>query len=100
MKNIVEKVRKLIEKETVSFISSVDEDGYPNTKAMLAPCKTENIKSFYWHTNSSSMRIEQYKNNQKACIYFCDKEDIKGVMLKGTMEVLDNKEIKEELWKD
>ena len=100
MKNIVEKVSELIEKETVSFISSVDEDGYPNTKAMLAPCKKEKIKSFYWHTNSSSMRIEQYRNNQKACIYFCDKEDVKGVMLKGTMEILDNKEIKEELWKD
>jgi general stress protein 26 len=100
MRNPEETLGNLIEKQSVSYISSIDEKGYPNTKAMLPPCKRDGIKVFYWHTNSSSMRIEQYKNNQKACIYFCDKEDIKGVMLKGTMEVLDNKEIKEELWKD
>lgn len=93
-------VSKLIEKESVSFISSVDEEDYPNTKAMLSPCKKEGIKTFYWHTNSSSMRIKQYRDNQKACIYFCDKKHVKGVMLKGTMEVLDNKEIKKEIWKN
>ncbi|MDR1575530.1 MAG: pyridoxamine 5'-phosphate oxidase family protein, partial [Treponema sp.] len=79
MKNPVEKIGNLIEKQGVSFISSVDEHGYPNTKAMLPPVKREGIKTFYWHTNSPSMRIKQYRNNQKACIYFYDKRFFRGV---------------------
>ncbi|MDR1301087.1 MAG: pyridoxamine 5'-phosphate oxidase family protein, partial [Treponema sp.] len=73
MKNPQETIGNLIEKQTVSFISSIDENGFPNTKAMLPPVKRESIKTFYWHTNSPSMRIKQYKNNPKACIYFYDK---------------------------
>jgi general stress protein 26 len=100
MRDPVETIGNLIEKQSVSFISSVDENGFPNTKAMLPPVKREGIKTFYWHTNSPSMRIKQYKNNPKACIYFYDKRFFRGVMLKGTMEVLDDKESKKEIWRD
>lgn len=100
MRNPEETIGNLIEKQSVSFISSVDEKGYPNTKAMLAPCKRLGIKTFYWHTNSPSMRIKHYRNNPKACIYFCDRRFFRGVMLQGTMEVLDDKKTKEALWND
>jgi len=100
MRNPAETIGDLIDKQSVSFISSVDENGYPNTKAMLPPCKREGIKTFYWHTNSPSIRVKQYRNNPKACIYFCDKRFFRGVMLKGTMEVLDDKKTKKEIWKD
>lgn len=100
MKSITEKIEKMIAGQSVSFISSVDEEGYPNTKAMLAPVKREGIKTFYWHTNSLSVRIKQYRNNPKACIYFCDEHSFQGVMLKGTMEVVDDIETKRDIWKD
>ena len=100
MRNPGETIGNLIEKQSVSFISSVDENGFPNIKAMLAPVKREGIKTFYWHTNSLSMRIKHYRKNPKACIYFYDKRFFRGVMLKGTMEVLDDKKIKKELWKE
>ena len=100
MRNPTETIGNLIDKQSVSYISSVDENGYPNTKAMLAPVKREGIKTFYWHTNSPSMRIKQYRNNPKACIYFCDKRFFRGVMLKGTMEVVDDQATKAEIWKD
>ena len=100
MRNPTETIGNLIDKQSVSFISSVDENGYPNTKAMLAPVKREGIKTFYWHTNSPSMRIKQYQNNPKACIYFYDKRFFRGVMLRGTMEVVDDKDTKKDIWKD
>jgi len=100
MRNPQETIGNLIDKQSVSFISSIDENGYPNTKAMLPPVKREGIKTFYWHTNSLSMRVKQYRNNPKACVYFCDKRFFRGVMLKGKMEVLDNKKIKKAIWKD
>jgi general stress protein 26 len=59
-------------------------------KAMLPPRKREGIKYIYFTTNTSSMRVSQYKENSKASIYFCDKRFFRGVMLKGTMEVLED----------
>ena len=100
MKNPQETIGNLIDKQSISFISSVDENGYPNTKAMLAPVKRIGIKTLYWHTNSPSARIKQYRNNPKACVYFCDKRFFRGVMLKGTMEVVDDNDVKAEIWKD
>ena len=100
MRNPQETIGNLIEKQSVSFISSVDGDGCPNTKAMLPPCKRVGIKTFYWHTNSPSMRVRQYRDNPKACVYFYDKRFFRGVMLTGTMKVLDDKKTKTEIWKD
>ena len=93
-------IGNLIDKAGVSYIGSVDVDGYPNMKAMLPPRKCEGIREFYFTTNTSSMRVSQYRQNPKACIYFCDKRFFRGVMLKGTMEVLEDSETKEMIWRD
>ena len=100
MRNPVETIGNLIDKQSVCFISSVDEEGFPNTKAMLQPAKREGIKTIYWHTNSPSQKVQQFRDNPKACAYFCDKRFFRGVMLKGRMEVIDDLETKKELWKD
>lgn len=93
-------IGNLIDKQNVSFISSVDESGFPNTKAMLPPRKREGIRTFYFTTNTSSMRVSQYRSNPKACIYFCDKRFFRGVMLTGTVEVLEDAASKEMIWQD
>lgn len=93
-------IGNLIDKQSVAFISSVDQDGFPNTKAMLPPRKHEGIKTFYFTTNTHSMRVAQYRVNPKASIYFCDKHFFRGAMLKGTMEVLEDAESKELIWRD
>lgn len=45
------------------------------------------------------MRVSQYRANPKACIYFCDKRFFRGVMLIGTMEVLEDAASKEMIWR-
>ena len=94
------KIEKLIKKCGVAFISSIDESGFPNTKAMLPPRKNEGLKTFYFSTNTSSVRVQQYKQNPNACIYFYQKKLLLfwGVMLKGKMEVLEDDVTKELLW--
>ena len=83
MRNPIEAIGNLIDKQSVCFISSVDEEGFPNTKAMLQPVKREGIKTIYWHTNSPSQKVKQLRDNPKACVYFCDKRFFRGVMLRG-----------------
>jgi general stress protein 26 len=93
-------IGSLIDKVTVSIISSVDEMGFPNTKAMLPPRKREGLKHIYFTTNTSSIRVKQYSENPKACLYFFDKRFFRGVMLKGIMEVLQDSKSKKMIWKD
>jgi len=93
-------IGNLIDKQTVAMISSVDGEGFPNAKAMLPPRYREGIKVFYFTTNTSSMRAEQYRENPKACIYFFDKRFYRGVMLKGEMEVLEDSASKEMIWQE
>ena len=100
MRDAVQTVGNLIDKQSVAFINSVDEDGFPNSKAMLPPRKRDGIKTLYFTTNTSSMRVQQYRKNSKASVYFCDKRFFRGVMLKGTMEVLEDSETKELIWRD
>lgn len=97
----IEKITKFIDKQRVSFICSIDENNYPNMKAMLKPRKRSGLKEFYFSTNTSSMRVKQYINNPNASIYFYHKGLIKyvGVMLKGKMEVLTDPESKQMIWK-
>ena len=97
----LKKIEKFINKQTVSFICSVDEEGYPNVKAMLKPRIRNGIKEFYFSTNTSSMSVRQYQENPNASIYFYHKGLVKyvGVMLKGKMEVLTDQEIKNKLWR-
>ena len=95
------KLEHFIKKQKVSFICSIDEENYPNVKAMLKPRKIIGLKEFYFSTNTSSLRVKQYQKNSNACIYFYHKGILKykGVMLKGKMEVLTEQKIKSEMWK-
>jgi len=100
MRNAVQTIGNLIDKQGIALISSIDQEGYPNTKAMLPPRKREEIKVFYFTTNTSSMRVAQYRKDPKACIYFCDKRFYRGVMLKGTVTVLEDSASKEMIWRE
>ena len=94
-----EYLMEFIQKQKVSFIASVDEDGFPNIKAMFLPRKIEE-NCFYYSSNTSSLRTQQFMKNPKASIYFYNKGRYKyeGVMLTGSMEVLQDQKIKAEIW--
>ena len=100
MKNPEQTIGNLIDKQGVSFTASISEDGFPNMKAMLPPRKRKGIKEFWFSTNTSSMRVAQYRKNPNASIYFYDKRFFRGVMLLGTMEVLEDAESKQMIWQE
>lgn len=100
MRDAEKTIGNLIDKQGVSYIASISEDGFPNIKAMLPPRKRIGIKEFYFTTNTSSMRAAQYRKNPNASIYFCDKRFFRGVMLVGSMEVLEDSKNKEMIWRE
>lgn len=94
-----EQLMDFIRKQKTAFVASVDEEGFPNIKAMFTPRKIEG-NCFYFTTNTSSMRTQQFMKNPRASIYFYKRGrfQYEGVMLTGTMEVLQDAEIKKEIW--
>lgn len=95
-----QEIFSFIDAQKTAFIGSVDEDGFPNVKAMLAP-RARDGAVFYFTTNTSSMRVKQYLENEKACVYFYHRGRFRytGVMLKGTMEVLTDQATKDRIWR-
>ncbi|WP_298563359.1 pyridoxamine 5'-phosphate oxidase family protein [uncultured Phascolarctobacterium sp.] len=100
MRDQIKTIGNLIDKQSTAFLSSVDADGFPNTKAMLAPRLREGLRVFYLTSNTSSMRAAQYRQNPKACLYFCDRRFFRGVMLLGTVKVLTDAAAKELIWRE
>ena len=88
MRDSEKTIGNLVDKQKVAFLGSVDREGFPNIKAMLQPRNREGIWIFYFSTNTSSMRVAQ----------FCDRRFFRGVMLKGTVEVLTDPASKEMIW--
>ena len=98
MRNPTETIGKMIDKASVSFLSYVDGDGFPITKAMLRPRERNGIKEIWFSTNTSSNKVRFFMENNKASVYFVDRRFFRGVSLVGTVEVLETPEAKERLW--
>ena len=65
---------------------------------MYAPRRREGIRHLFFTTNTSSLRARQFLTNPKACVYFYDRRFFRGVMLRGTVEVLHDRASKEMIW--
>lgn len=100
MRDPEETIGKMIEKAGTAFISYVDGEGYPITKAMLKPRKRVGIKELWFTTNTSSNKVRLFKNNGKASAYFVDRRFFRGVSLIGTVEILETPEAKESIWQE
>ena len=64
-----EYIGRMADKQPIAYISSVDIDGFPWTKAILKPRKREGIKTFYFTTNTFSIRVAQYKANPSVFVH-------------------------------
>lgn len=98
MKNPEVVFAKLIDRQRVCYIGSVDDDGYPNIKAMLRPRKRNGIREFFLSTNTSSQKVQMFRKRPEACLYFCSRLFCRGLMLKGTIEILEDQDSKTMLW--
>ncbi|MCI9519163.1 MAG: pyridoxamine 5'-phosphate oxidase family protein [Clostridia bacterium] len=95
-----EQLYKFVSKQKIAFISSVDEQGYPVTRAMLSPRKIDG-NDIYFSTNTSSKKVTQYLNNDKACVYFYRRGVFRyrGLTIKGTMTVCMDQPTKNDIWR-
>jgi general stress protein 26 len=98
---VKEEILRLRNESDVAYIGSVNEDGFPQIKAMLVP-EHKALKTQYFSTNVSSKRAGQFQKNPKASVYYSDntKDLYKGALFTGTMEVCLDHDTKAFLWRD
>ena len=113
----VEEVKKLglnlMEESKAAFLTTIDTDGFPITRAMFNLRNKEQFPEFselfekqqnqftiYITTNTSSSKVAYLNKNPKMCVYFCDTEDFKGFMLGGSVEIVDDLKVKKKIWLD
>lgn len=89
-----------IKGQKTAFLASVNQEGYPVVRAMLAPRKIEG-NTLYFTTNTSSKKIGQYTANDRACVYFYKRGLVRyrGVCLVGKMEICTDQPTKEAIWR-
>ena len=56
---------KLIESRRDAIVCSIDENGFPNAKTMFKR-KNEGLQVFWFSTNRSAIRTQQWLRNPKA----------------------------------
>ncbi len=91
---------EFISQQKTAFIGSVNEQGYPVIRAMLAPRKIDG-NEICFSTNTSSNKVKQFLTNGKACIYFYKRGKFRyrGVAITGEMQVCTDQATKDEIWR-
>jgi general stress protein 26 len=95
----IKEALSLANRSSIAMLGSNGDDGYPNIKAMFK-MENEDLKTIWFSTNTSSKRVTQLKRNPRACVYFVDPDQTKGLMLVGNAEVLQDIESKKRLWRE
>lgn len=93
-------IEHLIEHSSLTILSYIDVDGYPVSRAMLAPRKQLGLKEFWFTTNTSSNKVACLRKDAQASIYFMDRRFFRAVSLVGTIEVLEDPASKEAIWQE
>jgi len=88
---------KLIDQSKICLLGTNGEDGFPSIKAMMN-IKHEGMKKIWLSTNTSSKRVQQLKKDNRACVYYVDESNFKGLMLTGTIQILQDLQSKQMLW--
>jgi len=98
MDKVYQTVENLHKQVRFFLLGSLDREGFPNIKVVLPVKERISLKAIYFSTNTSSLHVAQYRAKPQAAVYFFDGLAFKGVMLKGTMEVLEDAKTKAHFW--
>mgnify|MGYP001001701314 FL=1 len=95
----IEQALTLADRSGIVMLGTNGDDGVPNIKAMIK-MENEGLKTVWLSTNTSSRRVAQLLRDPRACLYFVDMEKWMGLMLVGEVEVLQDAESRQRLWRE
>lgn len=109
-----ELIHELLAKPSALYMATIDENELPYIRAVFNlrceekfphPAKVikeydPNTFTIYISTNTSSLKVKHIQENKKVALYFSIPSEVKGIMLQGEVEILDDMEFKKKIWMD
>ena len=105
--------RQLMEVAQAAYLTTIDERGYPHTRAMF---NLRNRSHFpllrnvfaahrddflvFFTTNTSSKKVEEVGRSPIGCVFYCVPMEFRGLMLSGRIETVTDPSLKERLWQE
>ena len=102
---------ELMEIAEAAYVTTIDFDGFPQTRAMFNLRKKEQFPGLaalfkdhrddffiYFTTNTSSPKIDHLNKTPKVSIYYWEPGELRGLMLSGAMEFVSGRLEKEKVW--
>ncbi|WP_295581588.1 pyridoxamine 5'-phosphate oxidase family protein [uncultured Oscillibacter sp.] len=100
LRNPEETVGGMADRAKRVYLSYLDDEGFPTTRAMLAPRERTGIRTFWLTTNTSSRKVAAFRKDPRAGLYLVDTRFFRGVSLSGTVEVLETAEARARIWRE
>ena len=110
-KEIREMCLQLMETSKAAYLTTIDSEGYPHTRAMfnlrnkemwpkLIPMFSKHQKDFMivFTTNTSSSKVPHLQVNPKVSVYYCNPDSWRGFMVNGDIEIVKDSELKRSIW--
>ncbi|MDA3900427.1 MAG: pyridoxamine 5'-phosphate oxidase family protein [Spirochaetes bacterium] len=107
----IEKSMAIIASAPVAVLTTLNSDGYPESRALLNLRNSQQYPSLskiinelgdgntlIFTTNTNSAKISQINNNNRVSIYYCLSDKFKGVWVSGDMELILDSQKKAVYW--
>ena len=97
-------------REGLVSVSSLDETGYPETRAMFnllkvraealssGPARAERDFATYLATNTGSRKVPLMRKDGRTCLYYCDGPAFEGCSVRGRVSEVFDKAIRASIW--
>jgi general stress protein 26 len=108
-----ELARLIVEVADRAYLTTMAEDGYPRTRAVLnlrnlslypdqANLFDRHREDFlvYISTNTSSAKVAQILRDPRGSLYYCHPKRYRGVLLVGDLAIVDDSALRRALWNE
>ena len=110
---LLQTMNDLIDRATSAILTTLNAEGWPETRAMLnlrnpnqfkglikfmAEKATAEDLSMYFTTNSGSTKMSHLRSDPRVSLYYHMVGEFRGLMLSGTMEIIEEVALKQEIW--
>ena len=106
-------ILKLMVESRAAYLTTIDEKGFPITRAMFNLRNQEQFPELldffksqdnefliYISTNTASSKVTHIQKNPKISVYFCNPDEFEGVMFGGVAEIIEDRDMKHAIWLD
>lgn len=95
---VIDRAHKLIDKQIVGVLTTVDGQGCPHSRWMLGAIQGEGLSKLLSLSARGARKLDHLATNANVCWLFADSHDDEVLTLTGTMQKLESPNMAEPAW--